>query len=364
MDRRSFLTKGALGGTAAAATALAAPAYAASHGSTTLTMVTSWPRGLAGVWDSVERFVNSVADITDGSLMIDAKGAGELVGALESFDAVSSGQADMYHAADYYFVNQHPALAFFTAVPMGMSAPEMMVWYYSMGGLELHHEVGEIFNTKHFIAGQTGAQGGGWFRNPITSADDFQGLKFRMPGLGGQALSKLGASVQTLPGGEIYQALATGALDATEWIGPWSDEKLGLQEVAKHYYPAGFHEPGAALSVCCNLDVFNGLSRSHQRAIEIAAAEGHQANYSLFIANNGPALDRLLAAGVQTHQFTDDVWDAFGAASAEVLEGYRSDPLFAKVHDSVNAGMKAAAGWMSLSDSAYVAQRTRVLGNM
>jgi TRAP-type mannitol/chloroaromatic compound transport system substrate-binding protein len=364
MDRRSFLAKGALGGTAAAASALAAPAYAASHGNTTLTMVTSWPRGLAGVWDSVERFAANVADITDGTLTIDAKAAGELVGALESFDAVSSGQADMYHAADYYFVNQHPAFAFFTAVPFGMTAPEMMVWYYSMGGMELHHKVGEIFNTKHFIAGQTAAQGGGWFRNPITSADDFQGLKFRMPGLGGQALAKLGASVQTLPGGEIYQALSTGALDGTEWIGPWSDEKLGLQEVAKHYYPAGFHEPGAALSVCCNLDVFNGLSRTHQRAIEVAAAEAHQANYSLFIANNGPALTRLIEGGVQTHEFSDDVWDAFGAASAEVLGGYREDALFAEVHDSMMASMSASSGWMSKSDSAYVAQRTRVLSGM
>ena len=363
MDRRSFLRSTALGGTAAAAAStLAAPAYA--QGKRTLTMVTSWPRGLAGVWDSVERFKSNVEDITDGTLTIDAKASGELVGGLEVFDAVSAGQADMYHAADYYFVGQHPALAYFTTVPFGMSAPEFMTWYYAMGGMELHHEVGEIFGLKSFVAGQTGAQGGGWFNKEINSAEDFQGLKFRMPGLGGQALSKLGASVQTLPGGEIYQALSTGAIDGTEWIGPWSDEKLGLQEVAKHYYPAGFHEPGAALSVATNLEVFEGLDRSHQRAIEVAAAEAHQHNYSLFIANNGPALERLLASGVQAHTFPDEVWDAFGAASSEVLDGFMDDELFAKVRNSAESAMSTISGWTSRSDAAYVNQRSRVQAAM
>lgn len=360
MDRRSFLKTSALGGTAAAATTLAAPAVAQS--TTTLTMVTSWPRGLAGVWDSVERFASSVNAMSDGSLIIDPKGAGELVGGLEVFDAVTAGQADMYHAADYYFVGQHPGLAYFTAVPFGMTAPEMMTWYYAGEGKALHHELGEIFGLKSFIAGQTAAQGGGWFRKEITSADDFKGLKFRMPGLGGKALAQLGASVQTLPGGEIYQALSTGALDGTEWIGPWSDEKLGLQEVCDHYYPAGFHEPGAALSVVTNLDVFNGLSPAHQKIIEIAANEAHQHNYALFINNNGPALQRLKAGGTQVHQFSDDVWDAFGAASKTVLDGFMDDELFAKIRNSAEASMASTSGWTSLSDSVYVTQRSRVNG--
>lgn len=360
MDRRSFLKTAGVASTAAAATTLATPAL--SQGREQLTMVTTWPRGLAGVWDSVERVVNNVADITDGTLTIDAKASGELVGALESFDAVSSGQADAYHGADYYWVGQHPALAFFTAVPFGMTAPEMMVWYYAGEGMKLHHELGEIFGMRHFIAGQTGAQGGGWFRKEMKTVEDFQGLKFRMPGLGGQTVSKLGASVQTLPASEIYQALSSGALDGTEWIGPWSDEKLGLQEVAKHYYPAGFHEPGAALSVSVNLDRFNSLSRQHQRAIEVAAADAHQANYALFLNNNGPALKRLLSAGVQTHEFSDDVWDAFANAAKEVLGSYMDDELFKKISDSAMASMRDTSGWTSLSDAYYTAQRNRVLG--
>ena len=360
MDRRSFLKTSALGGASAAAAAtLAAPAYA--QGKRTLTMVTTWPRGLAGVWDSVERFANSVTAMTDGQITVDPKAAGELVGGLEVFDAVTSGQADMYHGADYYFTGQHPAFAYFTAVPFGMTAPEMMVWYYGLGGMELHHKLGEIFGLKSFIAGQTGAQGGGWFRKEIASATDFQGLKFRMPGLGGEALSKLGASVQTLPGGEIYQALSSGSLDGTEWIGPWSDEKLGLQEVCNYYYPAGFHEPGAALSVATNLDVFNDLTPAQQKAIEVAAGDAHQHNYSLFMANNGPALQRLIAGGTQVMTFSDDVWDAYGAASKEVLDGYMGDEIFAEVRAAAEAAMSATSGWAGRSDSVYTAQRDRVL---
>mgnify|MGYP001795557814 CR=1 FL=1 len=360
MDRRSFLRNSALGGSAAAAATLATPAI--SQGREVLTMVTTWPRGLAGVWDSVERVVNNVADMTDGTLTIDAKAAGELVGAFESFDAVTSGQADMYHGADYYWVGQHPAWAFFTAVPFGMTVPELMTWYYGGEGLALHHEVGEIFGVRGFIAGQTGAQGGGWFRNPITSAGDLQGLKFRMPGLGGQALSTLGVSVQNIPGGEIYQALSSGALDGTEWIGPWSDERRGLQEIAKNYYPAGFHEPGAALSVGTALERVNGLSAAHQRAIEVACADAHQHNYALFTANNGPALQRLLGTGITTGEFPDDVWDAFGQGATEVLGGYMGDPLFEKVSDSAMASLRDASAWLSLAASPYTAQRDRVLG--
>ena len=172
MDRRSFLKTSALGGSAAAATTLAAPAYA--QGKRTLTMVTSWGRGLAGVFDSAQRCADSITAMSDGNLTVEIKAAGELVGAFEVFDAVSSGQADMYHAADYYFVGQHPGYAFFTAVPFGMTAQEMVNWYYQDGGMELHDELGSIFGLKSFLAGNTGAQAGGWYSKEINSPDDFQ----------------------------------------------------------------------------------------------------------------------------------------------------------------------------------------------
>ncbi|WP_114287031.1 TRAP transporter substrate-binding protein [Candidatus Halocynthiibacter alkanivorans] len=361
MDRRSFLTKTALGGAAAAgASALAAPAYA--QGKRTLTMVTTWGRGLAGVHDAAQRVADSITAMTDGELTIELKAAGELVGAFEVFDAVTAGQADMYHAADYYFVGQHPAYAFFTSVPFGMTAQELMNWYHHAGGMQLHDELGEIFGLKSFLAGNTGAQAGGWFNKEITSPDDFKGLKFRMPGLGGKALGKLGASVQNLPGGEVYQALASGAIDGTEWIGPWADEKAGFQEITKIYYTAGFHEPGAGLSLATNRDVFDSLSPAHQKVIEIASAETHQWNLAQFLANNGTALQRLASSGVKVLEFPDSVWDAMGDASAEVHAENLGDEFYAKVFDSYSTSMVSSSDWITKSESAYRAQRDRVLG--
>ncbi len=360
MDRRSFLRTSALGGGAAAATSLAAPAYA--QGKRTLTMVTTWGRGLAGVHDSAQYVADNITAMSDGTLTVDLKAAGELVGAFEVFDAVSAGQADMYHGADYYFVGQHPGFAFFTAVPFGMTAQELVNWYYHAGGMELHHELGEIFGLKSFIGGNTGAQAGGWFRQEIKGPEDFNGLKFRMPGLGGQALGKLGASVQNLPGAEVYQALASGAIDGTEWIGPWADEKAGFQEITKTYYTAGFHEPGAALTVATNLEVFESLSPAHQKIIEMASAAGHQWNLAQFLANNGTALERLQAAGVTVREFPDSVWDAFGTASQEVHDENLGDPLYAKIYNSAMASMKASSSWIQASESSYRAQRDRVLG--
>ncbi|MDV4144011.1 MULTISPECIES: TRAP transporter substrate-binding protein [Shimia] len=360
MDRRSFLKTSAMGGAAAAATTLAAPAYA--QGKRTLTMVTTWGRGLAGVFDAAQRTADSITAMSDGQLTVEVKAAGELVGAFEVFDAVTAGQADMYHGADYYFVGQHPGYAFFTAVPFGMTAQELANWYYHGDGMALHDELGEIFGLKSFLGGNTGAQAGGWYAKEINGPEDFNGLKFRMPGLGGKALGKLGASVQNLPGAEVYQALASGAIDGTEWIGPWADEKAGFQEITKFYYTAGFHEPGAGLSVATNREVFNSLSPAHQKIVEIAASETHQWNLAQFLNNNGAALQRLQSAGVKTLEFPDSVWDAFGKASMEVHEENMGDELYKKIYDSFAASMKSSSGWIQKSESAYRAQRDRVLG--
>ncbi|MFW8636208.1 TRAP transporter substrate-binding protein [Cribrihabitans pelagius] len=360
MDRRSFLKTSALGGTAAAATGLAAPAYA--QGKRTLTMVTTWGRGLAGVHDSAQRVADNITAMSGGDLTVDLKAAGELVGAFEVFDAVTSGQADMYHGADYYFVGQHPGYAFFTAVPFGMTAQELTNWYYHAGGHELHDELGQIFGLKSFLGGNTGAQAGGWFSKEINAPEDFNGLKFRMPGLGGKALGKLGASVQNIPGSEVYQALSSGAIDGTEWIGPWADEKAGFQEITKTYYTAGFHEPGAGLSVATNREVYESLSPAHQKIIEIASAECHQWNLAQFLTNNGDALQRLQAGGVKVMEFPDSVWDAFGKASKEVHDENLGDELYKKIHDSAMKSMKSSSAWQNLSSGVYTAQRDRVLG--
>ncbi|MEM6310598.1 MAG: TRAP transporter substrate-binding protein [Pseudomonadota bacterium] len=360
MDRRSFLKKSALGGAAAASATVAAPALA--QGTRTLTMVTSWPRGFAVLDDAATYFENMVREMSDGSLVIDKKAPGELVGALEVFDAVSSGQADLYHSADYYYIGQHPGYAYFTAVPFGGTAQEVTNWYYHGGGEQLHDELGEIFNLKGLLAGNSGSQSGGWFRKEMTSAEDFNGLKFRMPGLGGKVLGKLGASVQNIPGGELYQALSSGALDGLEWVGPMADERAGFQEVAKVYYTAGFHEPGSALAASVNLDVWNELTDQHKAILRYASMATTHLQLSETLANNGAALARLQAQGVKTLQFSDDVWDAFGAASAEVMDENMDDELFAKIRASFEESLANSASWIGKSDGYYLNQRVRVLG--
>ncbi|SFP09740.1 TRAP transporter substrate-binding protein [Tranquillimonas alkanivorans] len=360
MDRRSFLRTSALGGSAAAASTLAAPVYA--QGRRTLTLVTTWSRGLAGVHDSAQYCADKITAATDGQLTVDLKAAGELVGAFEVFDAVASGQADMYHGVDYYFTGQHPAYQFFASLPFGMTAMELNNWYYHDGGMELHHELGTIFNMKPFLAGNTGAQSGGWFNKRIESPQDFQGLRFRMPGQGGEVLSKLGASVQNLPGGEVYQALSSGAIDGTEWIGPWADEKAGFQEITKIYYPAGFHEPGPGLTLATNLEVFESLTPAQQTIIQEVSTASNLWTLSLFLANNASALQRLQASGVQLAEFPEPVWDAFGQAANEVYQQYMGDDLYKRTYDSYMTSLQNSASWIDRSEGTYTTQRDRVIG--
>ena len=357
MDRRSFLKNTAIGGTAAAASTLAAPMYA--QGRRTLTLVTSVPDGFAVFDDAAVNFVDRVNAMMDGQITIEKKAAGQLVGAFEVFDAVSSGQADLYHSADYYFGGQHPGYYFFTAVPFGATGAEMISWYQHGGGKELHDELGQIFGLKSFFCGNTGHQPGGWFNKEINSAADLQGLKFRMPGLGGLALGRTGASVQNVPGGEIYQALASGAIDGAEWIGPFADERLGLQEVCDFYYTGGFHEPGSVLACAFNRDVWDSMTPAQQAICESAAAATHHWSLSQSNANNGAALERLKAQGTKVMQFPDDVWDAFGKASKEALDEFMDDELFARIRASQEASVASTYAWTSISDDEFARQRAR-----
>ena len=360
MDRRSFLRTSALGGTAAAATTLAAPAIA--QGNRTLVMVTSVPDGFVIFDDAANYFNAAVEAMTDGQITIDKRPAGSLVGAFEVFDAVTSGQADMYHSADYYFGGQHPGYYFFTAVPFGGTGQEMMNWYMHGGGSELHDELGQIFGIKSFLAGNTGMQPGGWFNKEINSAEDLQGLRFRMPGLGGVALAKTGASVQNVPGGEIYQALSSGSIDGAEWIGPAADEALGLQEVCDYFYTSGYHEPGSALSAAINLDVWESLTPSQQKIMEIAAQATHSWSLAQSKSINATALERLRQGGTQILEFPDDVWDALGQASAEALDEFAGEDLYDRIRESFNTSLRASSAWDSVADAVYVRQRDRVLG--
>ena len=214
------------------------------------------------------------------------------------------------------------------------------------------------------MCGNTGVQMGGWFRKEMNTADDFKGLKMRMPGLGGDVLAKLGASPVTLPGGQIYENLTSGAIDATEWVGPWNDKIMKFYEAAKYYYYPGMHEPGAMLSVGMNKKWWDGLSPGDQAIIQAAANEENDVMMSEYTAKNGEALDSLVKEhGVKLREFSDDIYDSFGEAAEKVFEDViKHSPLAKEVHESFVAARANYGAWSKVSDQAYVQQRNRVLG--
>lgn len=363
MDRRSFLKKAGLaaGATAGAAT-LAAPAVAQNKRE--LKMVTTWPKNFPGLGVGAQRVADRITAATNGELTVKLFAGGELVPPFEVFDAVSNGTADMYHGADYYFIGKHKAFAFFTGVPFGMTPAEHNAWIYHGGGQQLWDELAAGFNLKGFMAGNTGLQAGGWFRKEINSIEDMKGLKMRMPGLGGEVLRRLGASAVALPGAEVFPALQSGAIDATEWVGAWNDMAFGFYKVAKFYYVKGFHEPSAALSCTWNKEVFDSLTPSQQAAVEAACAAENDYMFSEYNYNNGLALQTLINKhGVQVRDFPDDVFDAMGKAAEEVTSEVKDvDAFGAKLYESWTKSRAATSDWIDRAERNYVKGRSRILG--
>ncbi|MGB0749630.1 MAG: TRAP transporter substrate-binding protein [Magnetospiraceae bacterium] len=323
-------------------------------------MVTTWPKNFPGLGTGAERFAKRITDMSGGALTVKVLAAGELVPPFESFDAVSSGAADMYHGAEYYWQGKSKAFNFFAAVPFGLTAVEQNAWIHNGGCQELWDELSAGFNIKAFMAGNTGVQMGGWFNKEINTLEDYKGLKIRMPGLGGEVLNRLGATPVSLPGGEIFPSLQSGAIDATEWVGPWNDLAFGFYKVAKFYYYPGFHEPGTSLSGAVNLKVWESLSNDHKQIIETAAMAENSFTLSEFTAKNGDALATLINEhNVTLKRFSDDVMKAIGTASGEVLaEVAAADAQTKKVYDAFIKFRKDVMGWTNLSETAYAAARS------
>jgi len=361
MERRDFLKK-AGAGTAVAAGTLAAPAIVKAR--TEIAMVTTWPRDFPGLGTGAQRFAASLSELSDGRLNVTYYASGERVKPFDSFDEVASGNAQMYHAADYYWKGKHPGWAYFTAVPFGFVYSEINAWINWGGGQELWDELAGEFGLKCLTCGNTGVQMGGWFRKEINSADDLKGLKMRIPGLGGDVMAKLGASPVSLPGSQIYENLMSGAIDATEWVGPWNDSYMKFYEAAKYYYFPGMHEPASMLAVGMNKSWWDGLSKTDQALIKAAAHQENDRMMSEYNAKNGAALDKLITEqGIQVREFNDDVYDAFGEAAEEVFEEVRAHSELAnRIHESFVATRKDVGRWMNLSDQPYLRQRNRVLG--
>ncbi len=362
MKRRNFLKKAGIAGAGAmtAATVSGFPTPAISQGVRELRLVSTFPKNFPGLGTSVARLVDRVDKATDGKLKIKLYNAGELVGALEVFDAVANGDADVYYSSEYFYTGKSKALAFFAAVPFGMTAPEFYAWIYHGGGQELWDELSAQFGIKPFPSSNTGVQMGGWLNKEINSIDDFKGLKFRMPGLGGEVLRRLGVSVVTLHGGEIFQALQSGAIDGTEWVGPWHDLAFGFYKIAKYYYWPGFHEPSSATSHGINLSVWESLRPDEQELLKMAFESETHLQTTEYDAANPDALDTLLTVhGVELRRYPDEMISAMAQTAQEVVaEVGNADDLSRKVWDSYRSFAEKAQGWTEIGVQAYMNART------
>ncbi len=346
------------GGSDAAEGGVAAPAVKRKR--KRLTMVTTWPKGLPGLGRAAERVGEKITALTEGELEVRVYAAGEFSPALQAFDDVASGAADMYHGAEYYWQSKSPAFNFFTAVPMGMTAAEIMGWVDFGGGQKLWEELSGQFGVIAFQAANTGHQMGGWFRKEINTLDDFKGLKMRIPGLGGQVIRELGGASETLPGGEIYQALQTGTIDATEWVGPWNDLALGFYQQAPYYYGPGFHEPGSALAVGMNRKTWDGLTPNQQLIVRAVCSEVNNLSLGEFSYNNAVALKTLTEEhGTKLRKFSPEIMKKVAEISLDVrAQAGAGGGLEKRIYDSHEAALKSQSAWGDISEGAYYTART------
>ncbi|WP_283788747.1 TRAP transporter substrate-binding protein [Bermanella sp. WJH001] len=324
-------------------------------------MVTSWPKNFPGLGTGPEKFANMVDEMSAGRLKIKVYGAGQLVPALEVFDAVSRGTAQMGHSGAYYWKGKAPAAQFFTSVPFGLTAQEMHGWIHYGGGMELWQEVYAPFNLIPLAGGNTGVQMGGWFNKEINNLKDLDGLKMRMPGLGGEVLQRAGGTPVTLPGAELFTALQTGAIDATEWVGPYNDLAFGLYKAAKFYYYPGWHEPGSMMEYTVNKAAFEALPKDLQAIVKVASRAANQDMLDEYTSRNNQALQELVKKhGVEVRAYPDDVLQKLKGLSVEVLEELAAkDPMSKKVYESFKAYRDNVVQYHKISEQAYLNARSQ-----
>lgn len=359
MDRRHFI------GTAGAAAGALIPgsnARAATTGTRETIewrMVTTWPKGFPGLGTGANYFADLVGRLSAGRMRVKVYGAGELVDAFGTFDLVGDGGAELGHGTAMYWKGKVPAAPFFTAVPFGLTAQEMNAWLYHGGGLELWQEAYEPMGMLPLAAGNSGVQMGGWFNREINSLDDIRGLKMRLPGLGGEVLRRAGGLPVTTAGSEIFTALETGAIDATEWIGPYNDLAFGLYKAAKYYYYPGWQEPGATLECLVNRAAFEALPEDLQQVVVHAARVANQDMLAEFTARNHQALRTLVdEKGVQLRRYPDAVLRRLREHAEDVVaEIAAGDAMAGRVFRSYLAFREQAMAWHDVSERAYLNAR-------
>ena len=356
MDRRKFVACASIG---AAAAASGYPKPAIAQGARELKMVTIWPKGLPGLQSGADRVAETITALSNGRLKVKVFPAGQLVAAMESFDAVSSGLADLYHGSEITWAGKSATFAYFCNVPFGFTADEINAWVYYGGGQALWDELSAEFGLKAFLCGNTGPQMGGWFNKELTSIESFKGLRYRMPGMGGDVLRRLGAVVVTLPAGDIIPSLRSGAIDASEFVGPWVDMALGLHKAAPYYYYPGFHEPGAALSLAVNKKLWESLGSSEKSVIEGAAAVENTRSLAEATAGNAAALQELSKdPAIQIRKVDDTILETLGKLSGEVLsEASRENDLARRVYMSFLKFRTATMRWGDISERAFLNAR-------
>jgi TRAP-type mannitol/chloroaromatic compound transport system substrate-binding protein len=354
--RRRDIVAGAGSLATGATLSFAAPAIA--QGVRQLKMVTDWPEGSPGLHSSAVHLAQTIDSVTSGRIKIEVFPAGGLVRPFETFDAVGAGVADMYHSVEYYWEKKSPAFNFFAAVPFGFTADEQFAWVQYGGGQELWDALSGQFNIKPFPCLNTGTQMGGWCTREITSPEGFKGLRYRMPGLGAEALRRIGAIVVNVPGIDIVSSLKSGALDGSEWVGPWVDMAMGLHKITGYYYYPGFHEPSSSGSLGINKRVWESFEAGDQRVIEAVAASEYARSLAEFNANN--ALWRKLRdeGTVKILKFDDSILKAFLAISKDVVAEIGSgDELSRKIYPSYQQFRASIIDWSDIAERAYLNSR-------
>ncbi|AFY58922.1 TRAP-type mannitol/chloroaromatic compound transport system, periplasmic component [Rivularia sp. PCC 7116] len=358
MKRREIIKKAAI------ATATTATIASCSRGGNTTTagtslpkvrwrMATSWPESLI-IYTGPETIANRVKEMTDGRFTITPAAAGELTGATEVLDAVQTGSVQCGHTASYFYIGKNPALAFATSIPFGLTPQQQNAWLYHGDGQKMIQEIYDKFNIVYFPAGNSGTQMGGWFKREIKSLADLRGLKMRIPGLGGKVMARLGVNVQVLPGGEIYLALERGAIDAAEWIGPYDDEKLGLNKAAPFYYYPGWWEPGSTLDVLVNRGAWEKLPEEYKQIFKTAAYEANMDMLARYEALNGEALTKLTQSGTKLVAYSDEILQAAQKATIEELEASASkDATFKKVYEQWKGFRDKLYNWNRVNELSF-----------
>lgn len=322
--------------------------------SVTWRLASSYPRSLDTIWGASDLFSKTVDELSGGKFQIVCYPAGELVPGLQVFDAVQQGTVEVGHTASYYFIGKSPALAFDTAVPFGLNARQQNAWLYHGGGIEVLRTVFSDFNMINFPGGNTGAQMGGWFRREIRSLRDLVGLKMRIPGLGGRVMDRLGVTVQVLAGGEVYEALERGLIDAAEFSGPYDDEKLGFNKVAPFYYYPGWWEPGPNVSFLVNRTAWDKLPKAYQEVLEAAARIANHEMLMSYDALNPPAFDRLVQGGTKVRAFPEDVMKASRKKSLELMEEEAAaDANYSRVYTSWKKVRGQYFRWFATAEFEY-----------